>query len=193
MTSKPSGAIGVFANTESLRNLTQLGVNINNTYSLIRVSARNRNGFAKFETEVRDRFSEMGSVSVPARVGETQNIPILIKVNSTNPNDLFHLQIQDSNMSFVSTIPVGFISNSFGVVKYYAFSLPSGYYSVSIADFNNRDYASSFFHLENASIVPVTLDFKNGTFSFSIFSNGFPVTNTTSPQTSTVDTCFPAP
>ncbi len=179
VTSKPSGAIGAFASTLSKANLTTLGVEINSTYSLVSLSARNSNNTARVELGVRDSFRENGSMGIPASIGETQNIPLLINVNGNNPKALYHLELSDSNMSYVSGIPIGFITDTFGVVKYYAFSIPSGYYAVSIKDFNETTFATAFFYLENATIVPTNLDFKNGVFNFSIFSDGFPVNNAT--------------
>ncbi|MGA3020782.1 MAG: hypothetical protein ABSD68_02435 [Candidatus Micrarchaeales archaeon] len=170
---KPSGDIGIFANTS-------IKASINNTYSLITISAKNKKGSSVLELSWKNFFKTKGLLGIPSPLGESYNIPILIQVNNSNSSINFHLDIYNRNMSYVGAIPIGFVSSAFGIVKYFAFTFPSGYYVISLRDFNENDYASSFFYLANTTITPTLLDFHNGTFAFSVYSNGFAVTNTTS-------------
>jgi len=60
---KPSGAIGAFAQTPDKYNMTLLGVDINQSFSLIRKLATNSNSSARIELSVKNDFKEKGSLA----------------------------------------------------------------------------------------------------------------------------------
>ena len=100
-----------------------------------------------------------------------------MQVFNATPNLLVHLDLYDRNLSYVGSIPIGFINNQLGIVKYHAFLLPSGYYVVALKDFSNNYYGSALFYLAPVNITPTSLDFVNGTFAFSAYSDGVQVNN----------------
>lgn len=178
--SRSSGSIGVFAQVMA-SNVTRLppAEAVNGTFALITLQANNSGSNATRAFVLQNSYTPLGSVTVPSPIGETQNIPIVIKINNSSQNLLVHLDLYDRNLSYSSSIPIGFVSGPLGVVKYHAFTIPGGYYIAELKDFNNNYYGSALFNLSSAVITPTTLDFKNGVFLFSVFSNGLPVNNAT--------------
>jgi len=176
---RESGILGVFAVASTPVNATNTNDLVNKTHSLVTVIARNLEKSGVVEVSFKNKYDTRSTLSISRTVGETQNIPITIQVGNASSAMLFHMNVYDSDMGYVSAIPIGFISSAFGVVKYHAFSLPSGYYILSLKDFKDNNYANTFFYLDNATITPMALDFKNGTFAFSIYSNNVAVTNAT--------------
>lgn len=177
LAAKKSGSAGVFAAVlapNSKINATKL---LNGSFSLITFTASNPRSVAVQKLVFQNSNSQKGSVSLAGDVGETQNIPILIQIRNTSSSLLAHLDLFDSGMNYISSIPIGFISGLQGVVKYHAFIAPSGYYILSLKDFNNNYYGSSLFYLAGVGINPTVLNFKNGTFAFYVYSNGAGVTN----------------
>jgi hypothetical protein len=179
VSSRSSGDIGIFASTITiLGKHVNIGI-INNSYSLVTLSANNERSNSVLEFSSKNFFNPQGLLGIPSSLGESEHIPILIQVNNSNSSINFHMDIYDRNMSYAGAIPIGFVSSAFGIVKYYAFTFPSGYYLISLRNFENNEYARSLFYLANVTITPTLLDFHNGTFAFSVYSNNFSVTNTT--------------
>jgi hypothetical protein len=181
LASKSSGNLGVFAALSQAGNAAKSGsvMNINGSYTLITFEARNAQHFSVRKTVSQNFYVPKGSVSLPAEVGITQNIPILIQVLNESPNLLVHLDIYDLNSSYIGSIPIGFSNSPLGIAKYHAFTLPPGYYLLKLKDFNNNYYGGALFFEAGINITPTGLDFRNGTFSFSASSNGVPVQNAT--------------
>ena len=174
-----AGNLGVFVNLPKT-NLTSSALIINNSYTLITLKASNSQGSAvKYLAFKNSRFKSHGVLGAADVVGEGQQVPILISISNKTGQTLVHIDIYDRNSSYVGTVPIGFISSSFGVLKYHTFTLPTGYYILSLKDFDNNAYASSYFFIANTTITPSVIDFKNGTFTFTAYSNGLPVSNAT--------------
>ncbi len=180
---KSTGSIGLFTQVVSpvKQNLSRFNATLAlaGSFALVTMSASNKQSSSIKEFGMQNVYHPKGSVSIAASVGESQNIPILIQISNASQNLLVHLDLYDRNLSYVGSIPIGFVSGSLGVVKYHAFQLPSGYYIAQLKDFNNNYYGSAIFNLTGAVITPTSLDFKNGVFLFTVYSNGLPVTNTT--------------
>ncbi|MDE1854799.1 MAG: hypothetical protein KGH57_00555 [Candidatus Micrarchaeota archaeon] len=179
LAAKSSGNLGVFASLSVPVNTLGRGSILNGSYTAVTIAARNSQQFAVQRLVSENFYKPLGSISLPANVGITQNIPILLQVLNVSPSLLIHIDIYDQNSSYVGSIPIGFSNSPLGLVKYHAFTMPSGYYILKLKDFNNNYYGGALFHLANLSIVPVTVDFSNGTFAFSISSNGAAVSNAT--------------
>ncbi len=181
LTSKNTGNLGAFAALTGLPHIngTNATTLLNGSYAVLTIAARNAQYSAIRKFVSQNFYVPRGSVSVPANVGITQNIPVQMQVVNVSANLLVHLDLYDRNMSYVGSIPIGFISGPQGIVKYHAFTVPSGYYVLELKDFNNNYYGTAFFNVANLTINPTTLGFKNGTFVFSIYSNDFPVNNAT--------------
>jgi hypothetical protein len=180
LSSESSGDIGVFASTITISSKRNNVGMINNSYSLVTISANNSKSSSLLEFSSKNFFSPRGLLGIPSSIGESEVTPILVQVNNSNSSVNFHLEIYDRNMSDVGGIPIGFVASAFGIDKNYAFTFPSGYYLISLEDFQKNQYARALFYLANSTITPTLLDFHNGTFSFSVYSDNFSVTNTTS-------------
>ncbi|MGC8662324.1 MAG: hypothetical protein ACP5RT_00880 [Candidatus Micrarchaeia archaeon] len=175
-----SGSVGVFALDKAIdfQNVSS----INNTYVLVSAVASNSSGFIVKNKELHI-FSELnGSLSMPGLIGETQVVPITIGMSASSSQRLLaapHIDIFTSNMSYISSLPVGFFNNSVGIniIKYESFALPSGYYVAILRNFQNKPYASTLFEIAGLNISPVSLNFGNGTFVFSLSSLGMPIAN----------------
>ncbi|MDE1873665.1 MAG: hypothetical protein KGI04_00910 [Candidatus Micrarchaeota archaeon] len=180
LASRSAGNLGIFSPVSvparSTANLTSL---VNGSYTVLTITAMNAQSSANRRLVSRNTYEPLGSVGVASTVGFTQLVPVQMQVNSLNTSLLVHLDVYDLNLSYVSSIPIGFINSTLGIVKFHAFTLPSGYYLLELKDFNNRYFGGALFHMENVTITPVAVDFANGTFSFSVYSNGQPVSNAT--------------
>jgi len=177
-----SGSLGVFA-LHKFMNYSNIG-RINYTYPLINVVARNSTNYSIAYKRFNIYAELNGSLSIPSPIAETQTVPIVIGMNINSPTKRLvipHIDLYTSNMSYVTSIPIGFFNTSTGIniIKYESFGMPSGYYIAILRDFNNRPYAASLFELAGIEISPIDLNFKNGTFVFSLSSLGMPIANST--------------
>jgi hypothetical protein len=176
------GNVGVVAIFSNVINSTTVGPLANSTYSLVSMTARGPSGAMAQEFSFPNRYAWNGIVGVQSVAGEKQSVPLIVSVNGnpkTNNSVLLHLDMYDKNMSYVGAIPLAFVLVGGQVVQYRSFAFPSGYYIMSLKDFNNNVYSDALFYLANVTLRPTSLDFKNGTFAFSAFSNGLPISNAT--------------
>lgn len=180
-----NGNFGVFANVTRSVRTTSAGqaAAVNSSYSLVRVVSRNQDRSNTVELSFRNSYAWNGIVNAPAVIGEGQVASITVSAsNRTSTNVQLHIDVYDRNMSdIVKSIRIGT-----GPVPSYSleevtptFSLPSGSYILVLKGFYNYRYAESVFYLANATINQTAADFKNGTFAFSVYSNGLPVSNAT--------------
>ena len=180
------GGFGVFAeiNTSASNTSEELMPVLNSSYSLVTLVSRNPRHSDTVELSFRNRYAWNGIVDAPAVIGEGQVTSITVSATSrTSTSVQLHIDVYDRNMSRVVKsirIGTGAVPSGSRPVVTPTFSLPSGYYLLALKDFYNNYYAESFFHLANATIATASpFDFKNGTFAFSVYSNGLPVSNAT--------------
>jgi hypothetical protein len=179
-----SGSLGVLANVTKSTNSSITGPErVNSSYSLVTFVSRNPKGSSETQLSFRNVYAWNGIVNAPSTIGEGQVASITVSANNkTSPTVQLHVDVYDENMThLVKSIRIGT-----GSVPSYSleevtptFSMPSGYYLLALKGFYNNYYAESFFYLANATINETSSDFKNGTFAFSVFSNGLPVSNAT--------------
>jgi hypothetical protein len=177
-----SGSFGLLALQKYIT--YQNGSSIDNAYPFISIAAYNYTNYTIKSLPFKIYFSVNGTLSMPSTIAETQTIPMLISMNINSSQKQLvipHIDLYNQNMSYTASIPIGFFNTSTGIniIKYQSFALPSGYYIAVLKDFYNRPYAESLFDLAGININPISLDFKNGTFVFSITSMGLPITNST--------------
>ncbi|MFP3289553.1 MAG: hypothetical protein RXO35_03970 [Candidatus Micrarchaeota archaeon] len=181
--SKPtSGSLGVFA-LQKFMNYSNIG-RINYTYPLVNVVFSNSTNYSITYKRFNVYAKLNGSLSIPSPIAETQTVPIVIGMNINSPTRKLvipHIDLYTSNMTYVTSIPIGFFNTSTGIniIKYESFGMPSGYYIAILRDFNNRPYAASLFELAGIEISPINLNFRNGTFLFRLSSLGMPIANST--------------
>jgi hypothetical protein len=178
-----SGGYGVFANVtgSSFNTSYARAAAVNASYSLVTAVFRNPRHSDTVQLSFRNGYAWNGTVDAPAVIGEGQEASITVSaVSRISTSVQLHIDVYDRNMSqIVKSIRIGTGSVPSGSVVEVTptFSLPNGYYILALKDFYNRYYAESFFHLANATIGLTSGDFKNGTFAFSVYSNGLPVSN----------------
>ena len=177
-----TGIIPVLTTAQPINNSGGTGPGeVNSSYSLIKLNLANQRTNVSIEIPFRITYAPQGAVNMPTVFGETQSLPVTAasSVNARGGTS-FHIDVKNTTGSLYRSIPLGFIGTSqFSIVHYYSFAIPSGYYVASLVDINGKVYGSSLFSVANLNITPVSLNFKNGTFSFSMRSNGAPVSNTT--------------
>jgi hypothetical protein len=191
ITNPSLGTVGIFALQKyiSYQNISY----VNSSYPLINVVASNYTNYT-IHSESFNIYAKLnGSLSMPAQIAETQTVPIVIQMNTSSTYKKLvipHIDIYTSNMSYVTSIPIGFFNTSTGidVIKYESFGMPNGYYIAILRDFNNKPYAASLFYLAGLNITPISLNFKNGTFLFSLSSMGLPIAN--SPYSISLDNSY---
>ncbi|MFP3279162.1 MAG: hypothetical protein RXP92_02550, partial [Candidatus Micrarchaeota archaeon] len=154
------------------------------TYPLVNVVFSNSTNYSIISKRFNVYAKLNGSLSIPSPIAETQTVPIVIGMNINSPTRRLvipHIDLYTSNMTYVTSIPIGFFNTSTGIniIKYESFGMPSGYYIAILRDFNNRPYAASLFELAGIEISPINLNFRNGTFLFRLSSLGMPIANST--------------
>ena len=175
------GTIPVFTMAQPINNTGGLGAGvINSSYSLIKLNLFNTRKNVSVEIPFAITYAPQGAVSMPSVFGETQSLAVTASSsNNARGGTSFHIDVKNMTGSLYKSLSLGFIgTRQFSIVHYYSFTIPSGYYTASLVDINGNVYGSSLFYVANVNITPVSLNFKNGTFSFSMKSNGVPVSNT---------------
>ncbi len=154
---------------------------INSSYSLVFLNLSNANTTSKFESEFRIRMKQNGEIGLPPVVGLSQQAQISTQVfNSTHGSAVIaYVPLVDMNFTPAPQAPIriGQVGAS-TLYSYQSFELPSGYYIARLDDQQNRTYSSALFQVANATIAPVVLNFNNGTFLFTAYSNGVPISGT---------------
>jgi hypothetical protein len=181
-----SGNFGIIANVTrpSPSSPVTPMAEVNSSYSLVTVVARNQSGSAATEFSFKNRYNWNGTVNAPKKTGEGQAVSVAVSPNNVigeNSNIRLQLEVFDTNMSHIEFISMG--TGTFSPGTFYgvtpSFSMPNGYYILALEGYGGYKYAESFFYLTNATITPTSYDFKNGTFIFSLYSNGLPVSSAT--------------
>lgn len=177
------GQTSLYTTSLMLNNTPTVNNEINKSYALVKLQLFNRTGSIYREIPFTTRFENNGTLGLPAIIGEGQSVPVSIYVNTPSNLEnipvgnfsknalLFHLQIYNSSLAFTYSLPIGFFNTSLGVNIYTTFAFKPGYYSASLRDINDRIYENALFYLPPFKITPVLLDFKNGTFSFTVINN----------------------
>jgi len=176
--------IGIPAFTTSLNNTKGVGQRVNSSYGVLVGIVANANDFLERQIPVKMSYISNGSLSAPTYVGQSQSVPlgVSINVNSTTPQLVVpHIDLYDKNLSFVTAIPIPFFNttSNINIIKYYSFHIPSGTYVGVLRNFFNKYYSSAIFNVTSVTLTPISLGFGNGTFSFLVQSNNFPISNAT--------------
>ncbi len=156
-----------------------LGSSLGNVYSLLNVKLHNATGFLGKNIEFSASYLPNGTVAITPQVGQTQAVPISLEVNLRTPTlQSPHIDIYDSNFTYLGSIPVSSFNSSAGIEKIETFYLTGGYHILMLRDFNDRFYSGALFDIANTTITPLYLSFNNGTFAFQLTSLGLPIGNT---------------
>ena len=151
---------------------------LNNSYAILTARLYNNGTYAELNIPFRMNFSFNGEVRMSSSVGETQTIPIDLSVyNLTGTYNTFRAVLLNTSMDPISTGLVGDFNKPFAVSIDQAFNFVPGYYFIELLDGNNNLYATGITYLDNTTITPVAIDFKNATFSFFTQSNNITLNN----------------
>ncbi|HUB92763.1 MAG TPA: hypothetical protein VL945_02280 [Candidatus Saccharimonadales bacterium] len=188
-----NGTVPMFTISLPLYNTNAINSVVNRSYSLAELQVfNNSGGWIVKELPFRYRFENNGSLGLPAVIGEGQSIPISIYVGGKSPqlnnvtvgnftknSLLFHIEIFNSTGSYIYSLPVGFFNTSLSVVIYSMFAFKPGYYTASLRDIDNRIYENALFDLPPFQITPISINFKSGSFRFSVINNNQSVSGLT--------------
>ncbi|MDE1845693.1 MAG: hypothetical protein KGH53_00190 [Candidatus Micrarchaeota archaeon] len=180
-----SGTIGIPAlNSTMINNKTTIAKVVNSSYGVVTALIYNSSSLIERALPVKVAYISNGSLSIQPYLGQTQSIPIgvSINLNSTRPQLVIpHIDLYNKNLTYITSISVPFFNttSNINIIKYYTFQLPSGTYLAVLRNFYNKYYSSAFFNVTNVTLSPISLNFKNGSFVFSVKSNNIPITNTT--------------
>ncbi|MGC8628677.1 MAG: hypothetical protein ACP5T4_00495 [Candidatus Micrarchaeia archaeon] len=150
---------------------------LNSTYSLLRLVVQNSSAQVYRVLPFRTKYTFIGEMSMPGTVSDSESIPILINVSSHRRLQL-HIDIYNQNLSYTASIPIlqTFVGN-ISIERPFNFSLPGGIYIAYLKNQYDQNYTAALFTVPPLNITPISLNFKNGTFSFYALSGTFPVTS----------------
>ncbi|MDE1824812.1 MAG: hypothetical protein KGH61_02220 [Candidatus Micrarchaeota archaeon] len=183
--SRANGSVGIAAFNTTFLNAQGVGESINSSYPLLTAIITNQSDTQKLSIPLHLKFSSNGTISIQPAIGQTQIVPIAVSVgaNSTTQQIITtHVDIYDKNLTYRTSINIPFFNTTRNIrtqITYSSFDIPSGSYIAILRDSLNRYYSSAIFNITNVSIVPTSLDFKNGRFLFAATSDNFALTNTT--------------
>ncbi len=150
----------------------------NNVYGVALVRFYNNGNYKNVTVPFRPYMNTRGKLYMPATFGEMQNLPVTVAINSTNNQQTsYYIDIKNAEGQNYGALNLGFYSQSFDIIHYYSFSIPSGYYIASLRDIYNNTYAEALFSVAQVNITPISTNFKNGTFLFNLRSNGQEISN----------------
>lgn len=163
---------------------------INDTYPLLTIRATNGTYATTQELPFSVNLRTNGTLGMPGIVPEGVSVPISIYISNTQLQQLnaqignfsknallFHLELYNSNLDYIYSVPIGFFNTSLGVVIYHSFTLAPGYYVVSLADINSKVYDNALIDIPYFTVTPLNADFKNGTFTLEVTDANTTVSN----------------
>ena len=176
-----SGSYTIFTLNTTIPYSPTVSSLVNSSYSLVFLNLSNANNTQKFESEFRLRMRQNGDIGIPPTVGISQQVQISAQVfNSTAGHAVIaYVPLYDMNFTPAPQAPIriGQVGSS-TLYSYQSFEIPSGYYIARLDDQQNRTYSSALFYVSGVNVTPINLDFRNGTFMFTAYSNGVPITGT---------------
>ena len=184
--SGPSGSVNLFTTNLMLNDSPDITTIINNSYSLVTASFFNRTAFIDRQMPFRLKFIRNGTLSMPAKIGENQTVPLSLSINSSAipigssiNSQLFHIDIYNASHGYVYSLRVGFFNTSLNVVTYTSFIFKPGNYTAYLKDSNNRIYGAALFQIPPLYINSNVINLANGTLRFTVINNN--VTGTKMP------------
>lgn len=177
-----NGSVGIFSTALYPQYSNASLQEMNGSYVFVKLLAKNATAGAIQDLYSNVHVEQNGTLSMPGSIAQTQSVPLQISMDvngSTMQAMSPHVDIYTRNMSYISTIPIGFfnISTNLNIIKYTSFSLPSGAYVAVLRNFYNRYYSAAFFQMGNVTVSPVLVSFSNTTFIFSVESNDYQISN----------------
>ena len=163
---------------ENFMNYSEVNNRLGSLYGVAVVDFYNGGTHRNVTVPFTPRFNSNGDLYMPPVFGETQSLPVTVSVSGAagHPSS-YHISVYNARGQDFGALDLGFYNQSFNIIHYYSFSIPSGYYIASLRDLNNVTYGQAMFYVSPVNITPVNMSFKNGTFVFSLISNGVPLSN----------------
>ncbi|MGC9156817.1 MAG: hypothetical protein ACP5GD_01360 [Candidatus Micrarchaeia archaeon] len=169
-----TGKLGIFTNQTSI----PFGDSneANSSTNIARLTISNSTSYLTKIAVFKANYSGIAKFSLPSVVYDAANTTIFVNVTSPTPVQL-HIDLLNQNLSYVESIPM-FHSFS-GTVAFelrHIFTLPSGTYVALLRNQFDENYSIAVFKIPQLVLTPVSLNFKNGTFVFNVYSGTYPVT-----------------
>ncbi|MDE1849930.1 MAG: hypothetical protein KGI00_04350, partial [Candidatus Micrarchaeota archaeon] len=169
-----SGNITLITLNSLVKSSANVSGMVNSSYPLVVMKySNNTNMTHEKSIPLRIRLQANGYIyTTEPSVGENQTLTISLQVKNLTGPDAFHIFLYNTSMRvpiYGYTIAVGNLRNNAVFYWYSSFRLPSGYYILSLIDQNNRTYSKALFYLQNVTLTPQLIDFKNGTFVFGAY------------------------
>ncbi|MGI0141162.1 MAG: hypothetical protein ACREBF_00720 [Candidatus Micrarchaeales archaeon] len=177
-----SGTLGVPAFSSLINDTQNVGKIINSSYPLVTAILTNSSSFLEKQIPVKIPYISNGSIGIQPYVGQTQKVQISVSLNTNSQQPQLvvpHIDLYTKNMSYVSTISLQFFNttSNTNVFYYHSFTLPSGTYIAVLRNFFDHNYSRAIINVTGVTLTPQSLNFKNGTFSFTASSNNVAVSN----------------
>ncbi|MDE1849528.1 MAG: hypothetical protein KGI00_02240, partial [Candidatus Micrarchaeota archaeon] len=175
-----SGNLTLLTLDSMIRNMPNVSSSVNSSYPLIVLKFSNgSNTTYEKDIPLKIRLPTNGYIyTASPSIGENQTLTITLQARNITGPDAFHILLYNTSMRvpiYGYTIAAGNLRNNAVFYEYASYRLPSGYYILSLVDQSNRTYSKALFYLQNVTLDPQLVDFKNGTFIFSAYSAGRPV------------------
>ena len=147
---------------------------INSSYSLLHVRVSNKVSSLTQEFPISIKFNPAGSLSMPPVIGYENQVQITSKVNRPSSHTSFSVNLYNTSMEFVNANSLGFFNTSLPIVSSYSFGnvKVGAYYLASLIDINDNKYSQAIFYVPYLNVSPYSYNFKNGTFAFTVSSDG---------------------
>ena len=173
-----SSNITIFTTNMLIRNNRNITAIVNNSYAMVRVITNNSKNYSEYDIPVPIKMKGNGMIGIPAVIGLGYQAQLTAQIfNSSTNRVIAYAQVVNSNITQIPNLIIPFGQTaSTPVYVQSSFVLQSGYYLVNLTDQNNNQYSSALFFISGANVTPVNLNFKNGSFTFYVLSNGVPVT-----------------
>lgn len=175
-----SGNLTLITLNSLIKNVHNVSDMVNSSYPLVVMKFSNgSNTTYERDIPLRMRLPTNGYIyTTSPSVGENQTLTITLQARNITGPDAFHILLYNASLRvpiYGYTIAAGNLRNNAVFYEYASYKLPSGYYILALIDQNNRTYSKALFYLQNVTLDPQLIDFKNGTFVFSAYSAGRPV------------------
>jgi hypothetical protein len=172
------GNATVFTINTHITYAPQVSTQVNDSFALLRLNLSNKNAFQELEIPFRYTLRQNGLIGMPAVTGLSQPTQISAQVfnASSSATIITFVPILTSNLTNATTSPVRIgQTGPTALFTYPSLYLKSGYYIAKLMDQQGNTYSYALFYVDNSTISPSSLDFKNTSFRFTATSNGQPI------------------
>ncbi|MCL5427719.1 MAG: hypothetical protein M1321_00890 [Candidatus Marsarchaeota archaeon] len=177
-----NGSITLLTTNMSLNNTPDAANLINASYSMIQVNASNNATWLDRSITFRVPYNSNGTLSLPSLVGYGDLISGQVNINQVLSNRSFFINVSNRNLQYAYEVSLGAFSTAVPLIHFFKRfgDLPlDQYYIASLTDIYNRHYGYALFLVPLLEVNYTSANFQQGIFTFSVLSNGQPLSNST--------------